>query len=59
MPHPLTIEIGANTNIAPRIKQLLEGRTLRDAVSGQGDIVVRHGRTAIQLPGKTAAVYVG
>jgi hypothetical protein len=44
-------------NVPPRVKQLLEGRTLASQTAGLPDLVVRNGRLAVQLPGKTDVVY--
>jgi hypothetical protein len=57
MPVPLEIHVGANSNVPPRVKQLLEGRTLASQTAGLPDLVVGNGRVAVQLPGKTAGVY--
>jgi alpha-amylase len=57
MPAPLTIEVGANSNVPPRVKALLEGRTLRSQTPGVGDVVVAQGRLAVSVPGKTAGIY--
>jgi alpha-amylase len=57
MPHPVTLEIGANSNIPPRVKDLLEGLPLESHTEGIGDIVVRNGQVQVQVPGKTAAIF--
>lgn len=57
MPEPLALEIGANTNLPPGIKQLLEGRTLTSHTDGVADFEVSAGKGAVALPGKTTAVF--
>jgi alpha-amylase len=59
MPVPAAIEIHGNGNIAPRIKErLAEGQVLTSHSGDLGDIEVRSGRVLVQLPGKTAGIYV-
>lgn len=57
MPHPVTLEIGQNRNVPPRITQLLEGKTLRSQTPGVGDLSIAGGQAHARLPGKTAAVF--
>ena len=58
MPSPLTIDIGINSNIPPRIKKNLEGMKLFNQIdSDASPIQVANGRFEIQLAGKAAAVY--
>jgi len=58
MPSPLTIDIGINSNIPPRIKKNLEGMKLFNQIDPNAPpIQVTNGRFEIQLAGKTAAVY--
>lgn len=57
MPSPLTIDIGANSNVPPRVKALIADRSLRSRSAGIPDLAVSQGRAALRLPGKTAAVY--
>jgi glycosidase len=59
MPFPVSIEIAANSNIPPRIKGLLaEGQALTSYFSELADVEVRSGRVQVQLPGKTAGIYL-
>jgi alpha-amylase len=58
MPAPLELPIAANSNVPPRVKELLAGKTLASQTPGLPDVSVRDGRVAVQLPGKTAGVYV-
>jgi alpha-amylase len=58
MPAPIEIDVGANSNVPPRVKALLEGRTLASQTPGLPDVAVRGGRVAAKLPGKTAGVWV-
>jgi alpha-amylase len=56
---PLLIEIAANSNIPPRIKELLaDGRVLGSQVPEVADVTLNEGRVAVQLPRKTAGIYV-
>jgi glycosidase len=57
MPGPLDVDIGANSNVPPRVKALLEGRTLASHTPGVASLQVVDGRAAVQLPGKTAGIY--
>ena len=57
MPHPVTLEIGQNRNVPPRITQLLEGKTLRSQTPGVVDLSIAGGQAHARLPGKTAAVF--
>jgi alpha-amylase len=57
MPSPLTIDVGANSNVPSRVKALLEGRTLASHAPGVADLPVAGGRVAVQLPGKTAGIW--
>ncbi len=58
MPSPLTINIGTNKNIPPRIAKNLEGTTLHNQID-QNDrpIQINKDCFTVQLNGKTAAVY--
>ena len=59
MPSPLTVDIGINSNIPPRIKRNLEGRKLTNQIDPDAPpIQVINGRFEVQLAGKTAAVYM-
>ena len=58
MPAPLTIDVGVNDNVPSRVKALLEGRTLVSHAPGVPDLAVAQGRVAVQLPGKTAGIWV-
>jgi glycosidase len=58
MPDSLTIDIGANSNVPPRVKALLEGKSLKSHSGLVPDLAVADGRSSIQLPGKAAAIYV-
>ena len=59
MPSPLAINMGNNSNIPPRIKKNLEGRQLVNQTDfNTPSIQVTNGLFEIQLPGKTAAVYM-
>jgi len=59
MPSPLTVDIGINSNIPPRIKKNLEGKKLVDQIDpNTPPIQVINGRFEVQLAGKTAAVYM-
>jgi hypothetical protein len=58
MPAPATVEIGANSNIPPRItRRLLGSQPLASKIPGLGDVTVAGGRVQVQLPGKTAGVW--
>jgi len=57
MPAPLTVNIGANSNVPPRIKSLIEGQTLTNYRTGGAGLPISGGRALIQLPGKTAGIY--
>jgi alpha-amylase len=58
MPAPATVEIGANSNIPPRItRRLLGSQPLASKIPGLGDVTVTGGRVQVQLPGKTAGVW--
>ena len=57
MTAPLTIDVGANSNVPSRVKGALEARTLRSRVPGVPDVGVAQGRVAVQLPGKTAGIW--
>lgn len=57
MPAPLAIDIAANSNVPPRVKALLEGRTLSSHTPGLASVSVAQGRATVQLPGKTAGIY--
>jgi hypothetical protein len=59
MPVPASIDIAGNSNIPPRIKQLLaDGYVLRSYFDELSDITVSSGRLEVQLPGKSAGIYV-
>jgi glycosidase len=59
MPSSLTINIGNNTNIPPKIKENLEGKKLTNRIAPNAPpIQVVNGLLKIQLAGKTAAVYI-
>jgi hypothetical protein len=59
MPAPATIEIGGNGNIPPRIKaQLMGSQALASQIPGIGDVIAAGGRVQVQLPGKTAGVWM-
>ena len=59
MPSSLAINMGSNSNIPPRIKKNLDGRQLVNQTDfNTPSIQVINGLFEIQLPGKTAAVYM-
>jgi glycosidase len=59
MPVPASINIAGNSNIPPRIKQLLaDGCVIRSSFDELPDITANSGRLEVQLPGKTAGIYV-
>jgi glycosidase len=59
MPVPASIDIAGNSNIPPRIKQLLaDGYVLRSYFDELSDITVSSGRLEVQLLGKSAGIYV-
>jgi hypothetical protein len=59
MPAPAPVHIALNGNIPPRVKNLLvDGTALTSQFDGLPDIVVAMGALPIQLPGKTAGIYV-
>jgi alpha-amylase len=56
---PAPIHIALNNNIPPRIKHLLaDGTTLASQLDGRPDVTMALGALQVQLPGKTAGVYV-
>lgn len=56
---PVPIHIAANNNIPPRIKHLLaDGRVLTSQFDELGDVSISSGKIEVQLPGKTAGIYV-
>jgi alpha-amylase len=58
MPAPATVEIGANSNIPPRITHRLMGsQRLASQIPGIGDVTATGGRAQVQLAGKTAGVW--
>ena len=59
MPSPLSVNIAANNNIPKRVKDLLpHGRVLTSQLAGMADLTMHDGKFDIQLPGKTAGIYV-
>jgi glycosidase len=59
MPVPVLINIAGNSNVPPRIKQLLvDGCVLRSYFDELPDCFVSSGRLEVQLPGKSAGIYV-
>jgi len=59
MPVPATVDIAANANIPPRIKELLpDGTVFVSQFSELGDLTIEEGQLQIQLPRKTAGIYV-
>jgi hypothetical protein len=59
MSFPVPIDIAANDNIPPRIKHLLaDGRVLTSQFDELGDVSISSGKIEVQLPGKTAGIYV-
>jgi len=58
MPFP-SIEIAANSNIPPRIIQILaDGQVLTSQSNELPDITIHSGRVEVQLPGKAAGIYI-
>ena len=59
MPYPAYIKIAENTNIPPRVKQILvDGQLLRSQFNEFSDLTVRSGQVEVALPGKTAGIYI-
>ncbi len=59
MPVPASIDITGNGNIPPRIKSLLaDSRVLKSQIDNLPDVTVSSGRLEVQLPGKSAGIYV-
>jgi len=59
MPVPVSINIASNSNVPPRIKQLLpDGCVLSSCFDELSDAMVSSGRLEVQLPGKSAGIYV-
>lgn len=58
MSGPVAVDLGNNTNVTPRIKQLLEGKEMKDSIGDSPDIAVRDGRIEMKLDRKTGAVYI-
>jgi glycosidase len=59
MSEPISVQVYANPHLSRRTCSLMEGRMLRDALSGEGSpLFVQQGAFSLQLPGKAAAIYV-
>ncbi len=57
MPHSLPLQIEANSNLPPRVKQLLAGQTLQSQLAGIENIQFVDGVARVKLPGKAAGIY--
>lgn len=58
MTAPVSVQIDQNPHLPQRTCSLLEGRTLRDALSnGERTVVVQEGAFLLQLPAKTAVIF--
>lgn len=57
MPTLLTIAVETNSNVPPRVAQMLQGVRLRSQTPDIGDLAITDGKFSVQLPGKTAGVW--
>ncbi len=58
MPQPVALQIAANSNMPPRVKQLLaDGQKLTSYFAGTEDLLLADGQAEVKLPGKTAGIY--